>query len=237
VTGTAALAPATVTGVTDALHADHAHHAGDRHADDDRHADGGHHADDDHADGALHADAVRVLSSWPPPDAAASWVRDEMLALLGNGPRVLRRDGSPDHFTASTLVLDASLDRVLLCLHRRVQRWVQLGGHCEPTDTTLAQAALREATEESGIAGLHLLPEPIGVDIHPVHCSAGPSRHFDVRYVAVAPPGAQPAISAESAALDWFDRDDLPQPLAHATAILVAPALAAVTRTPIRPAP
>lgn len=186
---------------------------------------------------ALHADALQVLSSWSPPDPAATAVRDQMLALLAAGPQVLRRDGSPDHFTASTLVLDADLERVLLCLHRRVKRWVQLGGHCEAGDATLAGTALREATEESGIAGLRLRQEPIGVDIHPVRCSAGPSRHFDVRYVAVAPPGAQPALSAESTALSWFTPDQLPEPLAHATAGLVAPALAAVTCTPTRPVP
>ena len=42
---------------------------------------------------------------------------------------------------------------MLLTLHRKVGRWLQLGGHCEPADTTLAGAALREATEESGLPG------------------------------------------------------------------------------------
>jgi 8-oxo-dGTP pyrophosphatase MutT (NUDIX family) len=181
---------------------------------------------------ALYADAGRVLESWTPPDAAAAATRDEMLALLTAGPRVLSRDGSPDHFTASALIVDPVSGRVLLCLHRRIRRWVQMGGHCEPEDTTIAGAALREATEESGLADLRLLPEPIGVDIHPVRCSAGQSRHFDIRYVAVAPPGAQPRVSPESADLAWFPYDQLPEPLAHATATLIEPALALLSRTP-----
>src|SRR5690606_26994495 len=130
----------------------------------------------------LHADAQRLLERWTPPDADAAATRVRMLALLDLGPRVMLRDGHVDHFTASTLVLDSAGERVLLCLHRRLGRWVQLGGHCEPGDANLAAAALREATEESGIGGLRMLTEPIGLDVHEVHCSAGPSRHFDVRF-------------------------------------------------------
>ena len=94
------------------------------------------------------------------------------------------------HITASALVVNAGLDRVLLCLHGRMQRWVQLGGHCEPEDATVAGAALREATEESGIVGLRIHPVPIDLDVHPVPCRYGPSLHYDVRFAALAPAGA-----------------------------------------------
>ena len=175
----------------------------------------------------LYADAVAVLSGWPAPGPAAARARDRTLALLQAGPVALSRAHRPGHLTASALVVDAAGERVLLCLHARIGRWVQLGGHCEPADRSLAEAALREATEESGIAGLVLHPAPIDVDIHPVTICHGGSVHYDVRYAAVAPPGAVERVSAESRALGWFRPDALPEPLAGATAPLVGPALAA----------
>ncbi|MEV0805165.1 NUDIX hydrolase [Micromonospora sp. NPDC050200] len=178
---------------------------------------------------ALHADAVALLSGWAPTSPTAAEARDRTLELLAAGPVALSRSHRPGHVTASALVLDAAGDRVLLCLHGKFRRWVQLGGHCEPTDRTLAGAALREATEESGIAGLAVDPVPIDVDIHPVACQGG-SLHHDVRFAVFAPPGAVERVSDESEALGWFPPDRLPEPLASGTVQLVAPALAALRR-------
>jgi 8-oxo-dGTP pyrophosphatase MutT (NUDIX family) len=175
----------------------------------------------------LHADAVAVLSAWSPPDAATSTARQRALELLAAGPVALTRSHRPGHVTASAMVVDAAASRVLLCLHGGFHRWVQLGGHCEPDDPTLAAAALREATEESGIDGLMLHPEPIDLDIHPVTCDGVASLHYDVRFAVRAPADAVERVSAESHALGWFVPGALPEPLADATAHLVAPALAA----------
>lgn len=115
------------------------------------------------------------------------------------------------HLTASAVLLDAAREQVLLTLHPRVGRWLQLGGHCEPTDVSLAAAALREAREESGIADLRIEPEPVHLDVHPITCSLGvPTRHFDVRFVVQALRGAAPVRSDESDDLRWWPVDALP---------------------------
>ncbi len=179
----------------------------------------------------LHADALAVMSEWAATSAEADEARRQTLELLGAGPVAVTRAHRPGHVTASTLIVGED-GRVLLCLHGRMNLWMQVSGHCEPDDPTLAQAALREACEESGIPGLKLDPDPIDVHIHPVRCRpadgepATGTHHYDVRFLAVAPAGAVEQISDESSALGWFTPDALPTPLADGVLPQLAPAFA-----------
>lgn len=162
---------------------------------------------------AVHADAVSVLEGWRTADPEP--VRQALLAYLAARPDACSRSCASGHLTASALVVDAAGERALLTLHPRVGRWVQLGGHIEAGDVTLRGAALREATEESGIARLAISEEPVHVDVHPVTCSLGvPTRHLDVRYLARAPAGAVEVCSDESVALRWWPLADLPDDVA-----------------------
>jgi 8-oxo-dGTP pyrophosphatase MutT (NUDIX family) len=159
----------------------------------------------------LHADAVSTLDRWQPESAGQDALRQAFLGFLAAREDGCQRSCVPGHVTASALVLDATREQVLLTLHPRVGRWLQLGGHCEPEDPTLVAAALREATEESGINGLRIEPTPLHVDVHPITCSLGvPTRHFDVRFLVRSPVGAKPVRSAESVDLQWWPVDALP---------------------------
>ncbi|MCW2886745.1 MAG: hypothetical protein QOE54_1911 [Streptosporangiaceae bacterium] len=169
----------------------------------------------------LHADAVRVLTRWRAPDAEQDRRRREFLEHLAAYPDGMWRRCAAGHITASTAVLDESRSRVLLTLHSKVKAWLQLGGHCEPADLTLSEAALREATEESGIAGLRLLPDPVQIDRHFVRCHPEGSYHLDVQYAAIAPAGARHHISDESEDLRWFEVGALPEPTDEALRRLV----------------
>jgi 8-oxo-dGTP pyrophosphatase MutT (NUDIX family) len=169
--------------------------------------------------------AIALLSEWKAPNPEQDSLRHAVLAFLDAREDACVRECVPGHITASALVLDDSGDQVLLTLHPRLGRWVQLGGHCEADDGDILAAALREATEESGIDGLRIEPELIAVHVHALTCSLGvPTRHLDLQFVARAPIGAQIALSDESVDLRWWPAGALPAGSDEALAYLVAQA-------------
>jgi len=166
---------------------------------------------------------IAILTDWQAPDPAQDSLRQAVLAFVHGRSDACRRDCVPGHITASALVLDDSGSQVLLTLHPRLGRWVQLGGHCEDEDDDIVAAALREATEESGVADLQISPDLAAIHVHPLTCSLGvPTRHLDLQFVARAPAGAQIVVSEESVDLRWWPADALPPGSDHALAYLVA---------------
>ena len=151
------------------------------------------------------------MTSWQSIDPAHDAVRHAVLAFVLARPDATQRACVPGHVTASALVLDHTGRNALLTLHPRFGRWVQLGGHCEDTDADIVAAALREATEESGIDGLSIDPDLAALHVHPVTCSLGvPTRHLDMQFVAHAPPDAQITCSDESLDLRWWPLGEFP---------------------------
>jgi 8-oxo-dGTP pyrophosphatase MutT (NUDIX family) len=181
----------------------------------------------------LHADARAVLAAWEGPNGSQDALRSLYLEHLDEHPDAMLRSCHPDHLTASALVMSHDHRRTVLTLHPIVGRWLQTGGHCESHDATLADAALREAREETGIQDLSLDPVPVMLSRHEVPCGPlRPSHHLDVQFVAVAPAGALPVRSEESLDLDWFPLDDPPEPTDQSLRDLIAAASSRLRGTP-----
>jgi 8-oxo-dGTP pyrophosphatase MutT (NUDIX family) len=159
-----------------------------------------------------HADALDVLSHWVSPCAEQETLRTAYVEHLVAHPDGLLKPCFPDHLTAGALVLSNDRSQVLLNLHGKAKRWFAFGGHIEASDASLAGAALREATEESGLTGLAIDPTPVHLSLHTVDfCDLrGPVRHLDVRFLARMTADETPVVSDESIDVRWFPVDKLP---------------------------
>lgn len=131
---------------------------------------------------------------------------EQFIELLRDGAHGFVRERLEGHFTASSWLVSADGRRALLTHHRKLDRWLQPGGHADG-DTDLARVALAEATEESGLSGLrveggifdldrHWIPERKGVPGH---------WHHDVRYVVRAGKDEAFVVGEESHDLAWLD--------------------------------
>lgn len=131
---------------------------------------------------------------------------DQFSELLSLDAAALDRQCfTPGHLTSSCWLLSPERDAVLLTHHKKLNRWLQLGGHVDG-DADLLRSSLREAEEESGIDGIRALtPQIIDIDIHeiPARKSDLAHYHFDCRFLLVAPT-ADYEVSEESHDLRWI---------------------------------
>lgn len=129
---------------------------------------------------------------------------DDYLELFEEGVHAFLRDRLEGHFTGSAWLVSSDGARVLLTHHRKLDRWLQLGGHADG-DTDLRAVALKEAEEESGLAGLTVDAGIFDLDKHwiPAHGEVPGHWHYDVRYVVRAGEQEDFVVSDESNALAW----------------------------------
>ncbi|MFC5525606.1 NUDIX hydrolase [Rhodanobacter ginsengisoli] len=128
----------------------------------------------------------------------------QFLAFLQNHPEAFERSHASGHFTGSCWLVSADGARVLLMHHRKLDRWLQPGGHADG-DCDLARVALREAQEETGVAGLRIEDGIFDIDRHRIPARANEPEHwhYDVRYVIRAGEDERFTINPESHALAW----------------------------------
>ncbi len=155
----------------------------------------------------LAAELLRRLDSYLPTDEGE---RDSLARVRD----LLRRARDPftrnetDHVTASAVVARPDGSAFLLVHHRRLDRWLQPGGHVEPDDESTLATALREAREETGIASFETpLDERVfDLDVHPIPALRDrPAHiHYDLRYLATTLSDSAPSASDEVFGARWF---------------------------------
>jgi 8-oxo-dGTP pyrophosphatase MutT (NUDIX family) len=170
----------------------------------------------------------RALTTAPTRDAEARFEQAAWLGLLDrHGEALLTRQLAPAHLTASAAVLSPDAGHTCLVLHRKLQLWVQPGGHFEIGDPSVIATAAREVEEETGLVGT-VLPVPVLLARHPAPCAPGVvDWHLDVQFALVAEQ-TQPQPSDETPEVAWWPVDALPTDRVGGIDELVARAVEAV---------
>lgn len=136
---------------------------------------------------------------------------ERLVAFVKRRPDCFERSLLEGHVTGSAWILDHAKARCLLTHHKKLGMWLQCGGHADG-DPDVLRVALREAEEESGIAGIEpLSTEIFDVDVHeiPANPKEPAHYHYDVRFALVAPAGAELVVSDESHALAWVRPEEI----------------------------
>ena len=161
---------------------------------------------------ALRTLLERYLAVWPGEHAVVA----RFLAFVEGHEHCLLRSCGPGHITASAWVVNSEWSCSLLTHHKKLGKWLQLGGHVDG-ESEVERACLREAQEESGMLDFAFVPwagdaiTPLDLDVHLIPARGGEAGHlhWDVRFLLQAAPGQALVVSAESNKLAWVPDDRL----------------------------
>jgi 8-oxo-dGTP pyrophosphatase MutT (NUDIX family) len=158
-----------------------------------------------------HAQALAtVLTRHHCADAFETACRDQMLTYLSTLPAPFSRDQALAHFTGSALLFDPGLERLCLVFHKKLNRWLQPGGHVDALDDfDIAKTAIREAREETGLSVELMSPHPVHLDVHtiPARADSAAHEHLDVRFALRALDTHLRHDPSESRGIAWFSRE------------------------------
>jgi 8-oxo-dGTP pyrophosphatase MutT (NUDIX family) len=152
---------------------------------------------------------VQQLRAHESADAAEARDVARVLDFVARHPDPFDRRIPEGHLTGSAFVVAADGARVLLLHHRKLDRWLQPGGHADPGERSGEAVALREVREETGLSDVRLhptAPRPLDVDVHEIPARPGEPAHahLDLRYLAVAAEARLVRAEEEAADLKWF---------------------------------
>ncbi len=154
---------------------------------------------------------LSLLAAYQPFDEHDARARDRIVRFVESHADCFERSLAIGHVTGSAWIVDPSRSRCLLTHHRKLDRWLQLGGHADGDCDVLA-VAMREAREESGLTSLRAVSTAIfDCDVHPIpeRKSEAQHHHYDVRFLVEADPGEPLVVSDESHELAWIALDDV----------------------------
>ena len=155
---------------------------------------------------AAHAQVLQLLANYAPDDLEQAGQRRLFMDFVEQHPACCERHLAIGHLTGSAWLVSKDGQRALLMHHRKLNRWLQPGGHADGSGD-LAHVALREAEEETGLAGLTVEAVVFDLDRHRIPArGAEPEHwHYDVRFVVRANGSESFIQNGESLALAWFD--------------------------------
>ena len=151
------------------------------------------------------------LTHYPAEAQTVAKVRD----LVETHPDAFYRTCAVGHITGSAWIVSVDRQHCLLTHHRKLDRWLQVGGHVDG-EQEVHLAALREAREESGLTTFTIVEPggqliPFDIDIHPIPAKGQEPhhQHYDLRYLLIAEPDQPLKISSESNDLRWFGWEEV----------------------------
>ena len=154
-------------------------------------------------------DLLDKLRRYTPINPAEIESRRRIIQFVESTPECFNRSHLPGHITGSAWLIDESAGRVLLTHHRKLDKWLQLGGHCDG-DADVLNVALKEAVEESGIADITAVSSDIfDLDVHPIPARGDVAEHlhYDIRFLCRIHGDHTYLISDESHELAWLTPD------------------------------
>lgn len=148
---------------------------------------------------------LTLLADYRQQHALETAVADELTEFVLANTDCFERRLLCGHVTGSAWLVSEDNASVLLTHHKKLDRWLQLGGHADG-DSNILNVALREAEEESGIKDIELArPGIFDIDIHPIPARKSEPEHFhyDVRFAFRATGDQRFVVSDESNHLAW----------------------------------
>lgn len=148
---------------------------------------------------------MNTIENYTPFSENETKTKERFLSFMQENSDCYLRSNLKGHLTASAFVIDPAEEKILLIHHKKLNRWLQPGGHCDGETNTLA-VAIKEVFEETGVEIAANNQKIIDLDIHtiPERKEVPEHEHFDVRYLLWADSNSNLVQNHETNDLKWI---------------------------------